>query len=72
MNAERRLDRLERMQQPEEPLMRFIIEHPPEGLTPAEEAAWRTRHRAESEAAGIFWFTLDLGAAAVRVGDGEG
>lgn len=72
VSMEHRIDRLERIHQPvEEPRHVFKIVHPPKGLTQEQENQWRERQQRECEARGVFFFTLDLGAAAVRIGDDE-
>ena len=68
----RRVERLEGVHQPErEPFVFTFAPEPPDGLTEAEQDEWRAEQQRECEARGVFWFTLDLGAAAVRRGDDE-
>ena len=71
MSMEHRIDRLERIHHPEEESFTFTIAKPPEGLTEAQEEEWREEHRRDCEARGVFFFTLDLGAATVRRDDDE-
>ena len=72
MSIESRVTKLEHHLPPAEELFTFTFAPlPPEGLTEAEQEAWHAEYQRECEAQGVFYFTLDLGAAAVRQGDDE-
>lgn len=72
MSIESRVTKLEhRLPPEEEPFTFTFAPEPPEGLTAAQQDEWRAEYQRECEAQGVFWFTLDLGAAAVRQGDDE-
>ena len=73
MSQKHRIERLEdqcRAHEDKPPFV-FTFMRPPKGLTPEQEEEWREERRRDCEARGVFFFTLNLGAAAVRVGDNE-
>ena len=72
MNMRKRIERLEKLTPTPAVPFRFILAPlPPAELTGPPLDAWRAEQARQDAAAGIETFTLDLGAATVREGDGE-